>query len=222
MAYPFTPTPFTKQVYESLPEFYREDDAQYGYDLLRWLSLILDEGDDALQKFGRIRYVPVDDGGTPGDTSDLTDPDTANVEWLDWLAQLVGVALVPEMTEEEKRDAIRYASSGWQSGTKTSVAAAAKSVLTGSKYAKVYDHSTDSSAIGAASVWDVLIVTRQSETPDPALVLATVVRKRAKPAGVVLWHKVYLSSWSDRAIAYPTWQSRTGKTWGQLQEAGLA
>lgn len=154
------------------------------------------------------------------DTSDLTDPQTADAEWLPWLAQLVGVPLTADMSEAERRDAVQYASSGWRAGTKSAIADAAKSALIGSRYAKVYDHSVASP--GDGGVWDVLIVTRGTETPDVAAVLSAVIRRAAKPAGVVLRHRAYESEWSAQESQFPSWNAiEAAASWNKIQEVGL-
>lgn len=154
------------------------------------------------------------------DTSDLVDPDTADNDWLDWLGQLVGVQKMdPALTLTERRDAVRYAASGWRAGTKTAVANAAKSVLTGTQYAKVYDHATSISNAGTASAWDVLVVTRTSETPSVDTVLTTINRKNAKPAGVVLHHEAYEATWDLLESHYASWDAiEAVGSWDALQE----
>lgn len=152
------------------------------------------------------------------DTSDLGDPTTADAAWLPWMAQLVGVDLNPDLTPTQARDAVRYASAGWRAGTRSAVADAARSELTGTKYAAVYDHSI--SGIGNGGVWDVLVVTRPTETPDPNAVLAAIVAKGAKPAGVVLHHRSFESTWDTVVAVNPTWADYT-ETWDQIQEAGF-
>lgn len=154
------------------------------------------------------------------DTSDLADPNTADNSWLDWLGQLVGVQNIdPGLTLVERRDAVRYAASGWRAGTKLAVANAAKSVLTGTQYAKVYDHSTSLGDKGSAGAWDVLIVTRNSETPDAATVLDTINKKHAKPAGVVLHHQSYEASWNLVETTYPSWSAiESVGSWGAIED----
>jgi hypothetical protein len=160
-------------------------------------------------------------GVLTGETSELVTPETADDEWLPWLAQLVGVDLNPALTREAKVDAIRFASAGWQGGTKAAVAAAAKSVLTGTRYVQVFDHSTEA-GVGTGGEWDVLLVTRQTETPDVGAVLDAVVAQKAKPAGVVLHHLAYNATWADVEAAYPTWADWVAAgSWARLEEAGL-
>jgi hypothetical protein len=206
---------FTDQLYDRLPAFYRDADEPLDFPLLRWLSLLLDQAGEVAVLHDRIASTGLDD------ISELADPQTADLGWLPWLAQMVGVRLARDVTGQAARDAVQFASSGYRGGTKAAVADAAKSELNGSRYAQVYDHSTDTSVIGAAGEWDVLIVTRQTETADVAAVLDAVVKKRAKPIGVVLYHRAYNATWGQVQTAFPTWADWNGKTWAQIQEAGL-
>lgn len=216
-------TAHLERLYERLPEHYRDADGRQDgdYPLKRFLALLGDQAGALEVLVDRIDFIPEHEGGVAGDTSDLVDPDTADVAWLPWLGQLLGAQIAPGLTDAEKRDLVRFAPAGWRAGNKQAVADAAKTVLTGTKYAQVYDHSTDVSAIGAATQWDVLIVTRTSETPDPALVIPTVIAKRAKPAGVELYHRSYEGSWGDVSAEFPTWADWNGRTWAEIQEAGL-
>lgn len=215
-----TVSAFTEQVYARLPQTYRDEDEPLDFPLLRFLSLIGDQGGELEVLLDRIAYVPVDDGGTPGDTSDLVDPATADDAWLRWLAQPVGVVLPPAVTGVAARDAIAGAVNGFQVGTKGAIAAAAASALTGTRYVSVYDHSI--ATVGDGGIWDVMLVTRTSETPDITAVATAVTSKNAKPAGVVLHFVAYTATWTAMETTYgPAWSARNGRTWAQLQEAGL-
>lgn len=155
--------------------------------------------------------------------SALGDPVQARVEWLPWLAQFVGARLDPAATETERRDTIRYATSGWRGGTRSAIADAARTALTGTRYARVVPHTAPSGAGGIepGDVWDLTVVTRVSETPDPGAVLGAILRKGVKPAGAVLHHAVYEATWDQQEAVYPTWDDRDAATWDQLAEAGL-
>lgn len=152
--------------------------------------------------------------------SDLVDPQAAENEWLLWLAQLVGVRLHPELTSEERRDAIRYAASGFRAGTKRAIADAAKSELSGTRYARALAHSTPD-ALGTATEWDVTVITRESETADSQAVLDTIIRKGAKPVGVVLHHLAYQATWAAIEHHRPTWDDWDAGDWNNVEEAGL-
>lgn len=213
-------SPTTERLYSRLPDFLRAADSRNDWIMKRWVSSIADSQGDVDLLLSRIDYWPVEHGGAPGDTSDLVDPTTADAAWLEWIGQLFGVRLYPGMTLLERRDAVRFASSGFRAGTRAGMADAAKTALEGTRYAVVYDHSTF--GIGDGGEWDVMVVTRSSETPSPAAVLRSVIRKRAKPAGVLLWHRSYGTPWADLQIAYPTWADwEATKTWNEIEERGL-
>lgn len=227
------PADLTRRVYAALPEVMRTADAQPAtgptFPLLRYLGALLDEAAAVEVLLRRIDYVsPSERATSPNlpvlptdDTSDLVDPDTADPGWLQWMGQLVGARIVPGSSPAAARDAIRYASSGYRAGTRAAVADAARSALTGTRYVRVYDHST-SSGRGTGGAFDVLLVTRGSETPDPGVVLAAVVEKAAKPAGVKLWHLSYSATWATIEAAFPTWAVIEAGTWADVEEAGLA
>lgn len=215
-----TPSAFTERWYASLPEHYRDNDEPLNWPLLRFMSLLGDQAGEVFTLLTRIAYVPPDEGGAIGDTSDLVDPATADLGWLPWLGQLVGVKLTPAITGQAARDAVAGAVNGYQVGTKTAIANAARSGLTGTRYVSVYDHTVTTP--GDGGIWDVLLVTRASETPDITAVTDAVVTKNAKPAGVTLRYRAYTATWTAMEATYgPAWSARNGRTWAQLQEAGL-
>lgn len=216
----------TQALYDRLPGFYRDADSKApgvgDWPLLRYLSLIGDQLGEIEDLFARIEYVAPDDGGDPTDTlentSDLADPTTADIAWLPWMGQHVGVQVSSALTDQEKRDAVKFASSGWRAATRSAVEDAAKTVLTGTKYVRVYDHATTRADAGTATQWDILIVTRPSETPDVQAVLDTVVAKGAKPAGVVLHHEAYDASWATLEASRPTWADWNDVAWRDIEE----
>lgn len=155
--------------------------------------------------------------------SSLADPAQADSKWLTWMAQLVGARLDPAANDMERRDTIRYATSGWRAGTRQAIADAAKTALTGTKYARVMPQTKPASGAGVTpgTIWQVTIVTRTSETPSAADVLAAVARKGVKPAGVVLYVTSYTSTWDIIEARYPTWDHLEQTTWDDLEQAGI-
>jgi hypothetical protein len=212
--------PVLDDLYNSLPQHYRLSDATAQpigtYPLYRFLAGICAELSKVVTVVEGMNYDDTD----PSSTSVLADPLVAEADWLPWLAQLVGVPLEFALSDAEKRDAILYASAGWRAGTKVAVAAAARTALTGTKHCQVYDHSIVNPGDGGE--WDVLLVTRTSETPDVGAVLDAVVRRGAKPAGVVLHHRAYESEWSTIEAEAPTWADIEALgNWNTMQEVGL-
>ncbi|MCU1588788.1 MAG: hypothetical protein JWP11_44 [Frankiales bacterium] len=208
----------TTRLYDSLPEFMQAADEQLdGHPLLSFVAGIGAQLQTIATLLGRLnRYA---DQTAPAVPSDLADADGADPQWLDWLAQTVGAHLGGVSDLAARRDAVRSAAAGWRVGTRTAVADAARSALTGTKHVEIHDHTIASPGDGGP--WDVLLVTAASETPDPSAVLAAVVAKGAKPAGVVLHHRAYSATWAQVEAAYPTWADIEGKTWQQLEETGL-
>ena len=230
------------RLYHRLPEFYRQFDADdETWTLKRYLAAMLKQGGDIDDTITRIAGDRPVGPATPepwalrgeeltqwranrlNRPSALGDPEQADAAWLPWLAQLVGSTLDPSATEQEKRDTIRYATSGWRGGTRSAIADAAKTALTGSKYARVVPHMIPvSGSLNAGSIWDITIVTRTAETPDPGAVLDAVMRKGVKPAGVVLHHAAYGASWDQIEAVFPQWAPHwESLTWDQLEQAGL-
>jgi hypothetical protein len=215
-------------LYESLPQRYHDDDEDrsleppYDRPLLRYLCGIGEILDALEELVDRIAYVPLDEGGEGGDTSDLLDPATADEAWLPWLARLVGIDVSDVLGVVARRDAI--ASAGYVSGTRRAIADAARSALTGSRYVRVDDHAIyggDPPGVQPGGVWDVLLTTRVSETPDLDAVLEAVHEKGAKPAGIVLHHRAYQATWAIVATLRPTWADwHAAGSWTALMETG--
>lgn len=231
------------RLHSRLPQTYRRFDAVNSeWPLKRYLGAILATGgaiDDTIEAIEGARPVgpaAPEPWALSGDQlaswradrqtrpSALGDPMAADASWLPWMAQLVGAVLDPKASTAEQRDTIRYATSGWRAGTRGAIADAAKTALTGSQYARVVPHFTPTlqGGLEPARVWDITIVTRLSETPDPDAVLGAVLRKGVKPAGVVLWHSAYEATWDQIEAVYPTWADwEAAGSWDVIQEAGL-
>ncbi|HET9144144.1 phage tail protein [Actinophytocola sp.] len=229
------------RLYQRLPEVYRTmDAADSTWPFKRYLAGLLavaGQIDDTVDGIGGDRPIgpaqpepwalPADQLANWRDArlsraSALADPTQAEAAWLPWLAQLVGAVLDPAASEQEKRDTIRYATSGWRGGTRQAIADAAKSALNGTQYVRVLAHTKNSGgSLVAGTAWEITVVTRLSETPDVNAVLGAVLRKGVKPAGAVLYHYPATASWSAVTTAYNTWASRVGKTWLEIEETGL-
>lgn len=151
--------------------------------------------------------------------SSLGDPLQADSGWLPWLAQLVGATLDPTASDTEQRDTILFATSGWRAGTAAAMADAARSALIGSRYAAVLPATAGASP---GTPWDITIVTRATETPNPSAVIGAILRKGVKPAGVTLHTRSYNSSWAAVGAAKPTWSDWNASPWAQIEESGLS
>lgn len=202
--------PHTRRLYDALPEFYRDADATQagaGYPLLRFVSLILDQAGAVEDLIDRL---DPDLGGG----SDLVDPATADVEWLPWLGQLVGVVdLPPNLTEAEQRNAIAGAVGGWRAGTRAGLEAAAKTALTDPDgYVSVRPHAGgDPFVIGVS-------VDPSSAPADLGDVIAAIEAARARPAGIALVIDLYAATWDTLEARYLTWDTLDAVTsWTRLE-----
>jgi hypothetical protein len=233
---------FAHRLYHRLPEVYRTmDAADQTWTFKRYLAGVLapaaevDEMITAIAGDRPIGPATPEPWALPQDElaiwrenrlnrpSALGDPDQADVDWLPWLAQMVGAQLDPGASEEEKRDTIRFTTSGWRAGTRGAIIDAARSALTGTQFANIVPHTkvNGSGDLEAGTPWDITIVTRTSETPDPGIVLGAVLRKGVKPAGAVLWHKAYGTDWDTLEADRPIWTDWDGATWTEIEETGL-
>lgn len=206
---------FTEGWYGRLPDYIRVADEKEpsggGYPLLRMMALLGDQLGDVLDLFNRIDYVPPDEtGSVAGDTSDLVNAGTADVAWLPWVAQLVGVHLDRSLSTASQRAQIL--GSSWLPGTPQALAKLAQSQLTDSKYVRIVDHY-------GGDPWTIAIRTRTSETPDLAAVLTAC--QSAKPAGFELVNDAFSTSWDTLEGAYPTWADwEAAGSWTAIEETG--
>ena len=219
------------------------------YPLKKFLSGVIDELSDVDTTVERLKYVPIERrneylsakntlntyvrptgledeelGYDPINyTSDLFDGRTANAEWLSWLGKLLGVKVEDIESTADKRDKVIYAYVGFKAGSKQSMANAVKEVLSGGKFARIFDHSTVVGGLLTPSLseWDVTIMTKTSETPEGFDVAEVVTSKGAKPAGVVLYYLAYALYWDALESALPTWTSiEATLTWDNLETSG--
>lgn len=126
----------------------------------------------------------------PGDDlppwSQMFDPAMAPEEALAWLGQWVGV--MPEFKSSLETDEDFFARQrqrimdhlGWNRGSAAAMKAVITPLLTGNKSVFFQERST--------SAYTVTVITRTSETPDPAAVERAL--RTQKPAGIVLTYLV--------------------------------
>lgn len=233
-------TELVNRLYQRLPEVYRRmDAADSTWTFKRYLGAAMNQAgviDDTVTRIaGENPVGPAapEPWALTGDEleswrtarrsrpSALADPDQADAAWLAWLAQLVGAPLNPAASEAEQRDTIRYATSGWRAGTRQAIADAAHTALTGSKFARVMPHTkVVDGGITGGGVWDITVVTRTQETPDPGAVMGAILRKGVKPAGAVLYVADYGSTWDLIEAHYPTWADIDAATWDEMEQIG--
>jgi len=225
-----------QRLWDRLPRVYRHLDSQQGWALKRFLGgVLVDLGtiDDMVERLRGSRPVGPS-SPEPWDLSDedlaawraartdtnsaLCDPDLADAGWLPWLAQMLGVLLDPQSGLAERRDTIRFATSGYRGGTRAALADAARPALTGSRYVDVLPFMNGNVAGGQ---WDVTVRTRPTETPDQSAIIPTILRQGAKPAGVVLHVGSFGSPWDVVEARYPTWTNWEGSSWDHVEEIAV-
>lgn len=219
----------TERAWARIPEHYRTSDAALEWPFKAYASALLDQVSELEELIDRLDYrspTELEAAGDPvaADTSDLVDPATAEPDWLAWLAQLVGVDLAAQDVTDvaARRNAVGFAGAGWLAGTRPGIAGAAAAELTGTKYVRVVPHTDDGPNLGEATWEHVSIITRPTETPDPAAIVPAVIAARAKPAGVELHHRTYEASWAAITAEYPTWAAlQAAGSWQAIQEAGI-
>ncbi|MBC8092246.1 MAG: hypothetical protein H7Y15_09980, partial [Pseudonocardia sp.] len=134
-----------QRIYDRLPRVYRVMDVAQNYAFKRYIAGVMTPMADIDAMVERLRgsrpvgpAAPEPWGLDPAEllrwrearsnvNSALTDPDLADPAWLPYLAQLVGAYLDPAASLAERRDIIRFSTSGYRGGTKAALADAARS-----------------------------------------------------------------------------------------------
>ena len=234
----------TERIYDKLPDIYREVDATVDYAFKKYISSVTDVLGDVDLLVERFRYRSqielefrkryaqrfttythpgrVNNAPPLGSTSDLVDPRSADASWLPWLGQLVGVQVDVNAPIIDTRDSIFFASSGYRAGSKDALEKAARSVLSGSRYAVALPHTkVVTGQLVAGNVWDLTILTRDDESPSSFILLQAVNKPTLKPAGVILYHRTYTASWDALEAALPYWSDWETTTWAAIELAGM-
>lgn len=99
---------------------------------------------------------------------------------LPWLGQFKGIKSTPGLVETDARDEIRYGE-GLRRGTVDALERAGQRHLTGTKAVRIVERA-------AGDPYALTVITRTSETTDPATTLADLLS--AKRIGIVLTHIV--------------------------------
>lgn len=127
--------------------------------------------------------------------SSIVDVNRAPSAGLAWLAQLVGVTLDQRLSDADQRAQIRNVG-GWDRGSLASIAGAPLPYLTGTK--TVIIRERDPGACAAQPAYGLTVITKTSETPNSAAVLAALLAQ--KPAGLVLNYVVLAGN--DYTLVY--------------------
>jgi Phage tail protein (Tail_P2_I) len=140
--------------------------------------------------------------------SALVDVNRSPPEALDWLAQLVGVRLLPDSTDAEKRLRI-VSTDGFRRGTVEAIRAAAQATLTGTQTVTITERDGDP--------YVFTVATLAGETPNIPATRAAVLA--AKPAGLVVnftggaaaqtWDALHAgyATWDAVRARYPNWNA---------------
>lgn len=145
--------------------------------------------------FQAVADVARDDEDGPG-WSAVVDVNRCPDAWLGWLAQFVGVSLVPGTTPDEQRTRI-LSTDGFRRGTVEAIRSAAQLHLTDSR-AVIFTERFGGDAYVLA------IRTLLLETPDPAVTRADILA--AKPAGIVLDYSTQTGQTYDAVnVAYASY-----------------
>jgi len=165
-----TPESFAETLYVALAPLARQDP---DYD---WSLLILCNAIGAMYQLldDLERDTPEGPGWSP-----LVDLNRCPDDALPWLAQFVGVRLLPDTTPAEQRARI-LATDGWRRGTREAIESATAATLTGTKSVVVRERD-------GGDAYALRVQTLVRETPDSAATLSAILSQ--KPAGIVLTYQ---------------------------------
>lgn len=143
-------------------------------------------------------------------------------DWaLPWLAQLVGVRLLPGSDPTEQRARIE-STGGFRRGTRDALIGAAQATLTGNKNVifRERDHpATDTPAYA----YYLTVITYAAQTPDPTATRNALLAQ--KPAGILLDYRTATGQdWQQVKTTNATWQivKNTYPTWAAVYTATTA
>lgn len=172
-----------------------------GYPLLRFL-----DGPGALMQ----QAVDVRDAWLAGD---LFDPITCDPAWLKFTAAMLSVRPRPGASTGDIRQAITGAVAGWSVGTRDAIAAAAGTVLTGTRMVVVQPSVT---------AWTIGLFVRSDEAPpDLSTLIAAVDAAQQRPAGYAFTVTTISIPWSQVDANLTTWtSSEPYRTWAELDSIG--
>jgi len=238
-----------ERMYRRLPETYRVLDAQNDWQFKKYISAIADQLNDIDVLVARLAYFSDDqwadylltqnpyntyerpagiEDPTYGwaeisRTSDLLDGRTADAAWLPYIGQLVGANVIFLPTEAARRDAVVHNYLGFRAGSTAALEAATLSVLTGTKYVRIYPHRDGlaGSTTHEGTEWDILIITKAGETPGGASSITdAITNKGAKPAGVVVHCITYSITWTSIEATFNTWTKiENALSWDNLESS---
>jgi hypothetical protein len=170
-----TPDSFAARLYLALAPLAQQDLAY------SWSLLILCNAIGTM--YQEVEDLVRDTSGGPG-WSPLMDLDRCPSYALGWLAQLVGVRLLPGASDADNRARIA-STDGFKRGTAAALIGAAQSTLTGAQ--TVVFRERDSTAASPDYAYYLTVETYADQTPDPAATERALLAQ--KPAGIVLTYR---------------------------------
>jgi hypothetical protein len=224
---------FTEEIWESLPEVYRQYDAEQDWHFKKYISAFTCTCMlEAITLMERFWYATEEDGGpgyVPGadGNCDLANPARADADWLPWLAQVLGISLrglsgdTPEETEAKWRQWMLDPATARRVGSKGMIIELAKAAVGGTQYLDVLPFTLSTGAPFDGTEWDVAIVYRPDEyLSDPAQM---VIDAGGKPAGWLLHSRADGSTWGHVETNIGTWGDVKAKgTWQDVYRDSLS
>jgi hypothetical protein len=136
--------------------------------------------------------------------SAVRDPDDCPPSWLDWLGQHAGEFFEPGVTEDQKRQQIRD-TPHIHRGQIATLIAQVEPTLVGQRSVRVIPRA-------GGNPWNLTVLTRTSETPDPAA--SEAAARFRKAAGVKLTFLVSDAPvWDEGTLA---WDDAAAKPWDDI------
>lgn len=148
------------------------DDENHGYALAHVCEAIG-------RMWQQVADLAEDRDGRPG-WATLLDVETCPGWALPWLAQIPGARITTGAPENLQRDEARRRS-GQARGRPQTMIDAARATLTGTRTVRLIERA-------GGSAWQIVAITRTTETPDPAATLKALMAE--KPGGDLLTHIV--------------------------------
>lgn len=190
-----------EELFEALDPAFTTPDEANGWALLHLCAALV--GGDIDQVHSYVTDGPLDEPSW----QILLDPDRCPAEALPYLAQFAGARLTPDMSEDQRRDAIR-SPEVFRRGTPGHIVAITKRRLTGTKTVFLTERYT-----GLA--YRMQVLTLQHETPSAELTEAEL-RRESKPIGITLFfNDEIVWDWTEVQTQYATWAEATAAfdTW---------
>lgn len=149
--------------------------------------------------------------GLPG-YANLLDINAVRSDFLGWLGQFVGANLMPGLTDAQQRQYIASLP-GFNRCRPATIISAVQATLTGAQYVDLQER--------AGGAWKYTVVTKPSQTPNPALTRAAIQAQKPGPdqfthllteSATYQWAAGQYASYTALKAAYPTYQALANAT----------